>query len=690
MECSLIALSKGSLIMPNFINHLRDEASSYLLQHARNPVDWYPWNELSLSLARKEDKPILLSIGYSACHWCHVMAHESFEDEDTAKVMNTNFINIKVDKEERPDLDKIYQMTHQLINQRAGGWPLTVVLDPHTLLPFFVGTYFPKEARYGMPPFTEVLQQLAQFYREEKQELQSHQKQMQDVLQLISSIKIDPSSTLTEKPLVNAVQQLIELFDPENGGFGNQPKFPQPSNLERLLRQSYYDETKQNECLSMLFTTLDKMALGGIYDHLGGGFFRYSVDAKWHIPHFEKMLYDNGQLLSIYSDALIVTDNPLYYHHITQTADWVIKEMQAPNGGYYATVDADSEGEEGKFYIWNKQEITNLLDEKEYEIASHTFGLNHAANFENHWHLIVDDITHYPPAEDSLLQKICLTLHEYREQRKKPNKDGKIITSWNGLMIKGMAKAGLSTRNNEYIESAQKAVNFIQKNLWQSGRLFANYQHNSARFSGYLDDYAYLLDGILNLLEAKWSSQHLQFAIDLADAMIKYFWDDSNGGFYFTAHDHETLIYRPKPFTDEALPSGNGVAACALLKLGYLISELRYIEIAGKTLLTVQTSIDRHPVSHNTLLNALEDYLQPPTLIILRGEIDQLPLWQELCRYYFQPSQSVYAIPNAVETLPFGLQDKIAMSKTVAYICQGTACVPAISDLSQLKQYIER
>jgi uncharacterized protein YyaL (SSP411 family) len=448
-------------------NHLAKEPSTYLQQHANNPVNWYPWNPESLKEAKQQDKPILLSIGYSACHWCHVMAHESFEDQATAELMNKGFINIKVDKEERPDLDKIYQTAHQVINQRPGGWPLTVILDPHTLLPFFAGTYFPKESRFGLPAFTEVLQQIIDFYQQEKEKLKEHQQQMRGVFNRLSTEEPTKQSTLTKEPLVNATQQLLQLYDKQNGGFGKQPKFPQPSNLQRLLKYSFYDLTQQKNCLNALYTSLNKMALGGIYDHLAGGFFRYSVDAQWRIPHFEKMLYDNAQLLTVYSDAYTISGNALYAQHITQTAEWVIKAMQAPNGGYYATLDADSEGEEGKFYVWDNKEIKAALTPEEAALFAETFGLNQRANFEGHWHLYVANPAQYPPKENSLLANACEKLLQLREQRIKPRRDEKIITSWNGLMIKGMAKAGLVTQNTKYINSATQAVDFIYQNLWK-------------------------------------------------------------------------------------------------------------------------------------------------------------------------------------------------------------------------------
>jgi len=572
------------------------------------------------------------------------------------------------------------------MNQRAGGWPLTVALDPHTLLPFFVGTYFPKEPRFGMPPFIEVLEQLSTFYQKEKQQLHKQQEQIREVLTLINADTPISQATLSSQPLVVAAQQLKQIYDKTNGGFGDHPKFPQPSNLERLLHYSFYSPPEKESCQDMLFTTLDKMALGGIYDHLGGGFYRYSVDAHWNIPHFEKMLYDNGQLLSIYSDAENIAHSSLYLHVINQTAEWVIKEMQASNGGYYSTIDADSGHEEGKFYIWNKQEVAKLLTNEEYAIFSKTFGLTDRANFEAHWHLYVADDNDYPAAENSLLASACKKLFKQRQQRIRPGRDEKIITSWNGLMIKGMAKSAIATQNSKYLDSANKAAKFIQQNLWENGRLFATFQGNAPRFMGYIDDYAYLLDGILTLLEAQWSSPQLKFAIEIAETMINNFWDDVNGGFFFTAHDHESLIYRPKPVTDDALPAGNGVAACALFRLGYLLSETRYLDIAEKTLRAAEPSINHLPYLHNTLLNALEDYLQPPKVIIIRGEIQELSAWQQICWKSFTPQLHVYAIPNNASDLPSGLSEKKYQTKTIAYICQGTQCLPPIEDITQLRK----
>lgn len=666
------------------MNHLQTETSAYLLQHVDNPVEWYAWNAQSLQLARELNKPILLSIGYSACHWCHVMAHESFADAETASIMNQHFINIKVDKEERPDLDKIYQTAHQIISQRPGGWPLTIALEPHSLLPFFAGTYFPKEAKLGLPAFTEVLQQIIHFYTEQKQKLHEHQQQLAHVFKQINQDQPITQNLLTANALTLANQQLTQLFDAHNGGFGQQPKFPQPSNLERLLRYSFYEPSQKDHTLARFFTTLDKMACGGIYDHLGGGFFRYSVDNHWMIPHFEKMLYDNAQLLSVYSDAYLIEKKELYHHVILQTAQWVMQHMQAPTGGYYATLDADSEGEEGKFYVWDRNEIQHHLSAAEYAIFADTFGLHNPANFENHWHLYVADSTAYPPAPNSILAQACTKLLTLREQRVRPHRDEKIITSWNGLMIKGMAKAGAITGHAPFIQSAIQAVEFIQHHLWHNQRLFSTYQAKQARFAGYLDDYAYLLAGVLQLLEAEWSNERLHFAQELANAMIKNFWDEKNYGFFFTAHDHETLIYRPKPVTDEAVPSGNGVAAMALFNLGYLLGESSYLEIAEKTLLAAQSSINHLPYAHNSLLHALEDYLQPPKLVIIRGACADLPHWQHAIQNHFDPQRHTYAIPNDITGLPAALAEKVAQQHTVAYVCEGMQCQAPITNLTAL------
>lgn len=590
-------------------NRLGQEASLYLRQHADNPVDWYPWGAEALNKAKQENKPILLSIGYSACHWCHVMAHDAFSDPKVAKIMNEYFINIKVDREERPDLDKIYQLTHQILTGRGGGWPLNVFLSPDNQMPFFAGTYFPPEPRYGMPSFKELLLKLAEIFRANPVAIAEQSTQLTAALQQYMTTQVASNEKLNTQPLAVARAELLAHFDPINGGFGDAPKFPHPTNLERLWRDYLRSKEQGKEgqdALTAAKTSLTKMAQGGIYDQLGGGFFRYSVDARWEIPHFEKMLYDNAQLLALYAEVNLTLKDTLFNQIIRETAEWALREMRSPEGGFYATLDADSEHVEGKFYYWDRNYIKNLLSAEEYQAVEAYFGLEQAANFEGHWHLHVIQNSDGPH-----LQSARKKLWHAREQRIRPGRDEKILTAWNALMIKGLAMAGQALKRQDFIEIAEQTVDFIHSKLWINNRLYVYYQNGSAHLMAYLDDYAFLLDALLVLYKLRQRKEDLQFAIALADILLNYFMDEKEGGFFFTASDHEALILRPKPLMDEAVPAGNGVAARALARLGHLLSEERYLKASEKTLNMAWPAITAYPSAHNSLLNALEEYLYP-------------------------------------------------------------------------------
>jgi hypothetical protein len=674
-------------------NALIHETSPYLLQHAHNPVHWYPWGTEALERAQKEDKPIMLSIGYSACHWCHVMAHESFEDEATAAVMNEHFINIKVDREERPDLDRIYQTAQQLLTQRTGGWPLTMFLTPDQL-PFFGGTYFPPASRYGLPGFRDLLLRVTEYYRKAQEDIRKQNLSMQEALLHIGSLPPpDAGLQLNNEPLPVAVQQLAESFDQKHGGFGGAPKFPHPSSLERLLRD-HLAHQKENETtghsLHLLEHTLRNMAGGGIYDQLGGGFSRYSVDERWMIPHFEKMLYDNGPLLTLYTQAWQITHNPLYKTIALETAAWVMREMQAPDGGYYSSLDADSEGHEGKFYVWNREEIRALLDADEFAVAERYFGLDQPANFEGHWHLYV--AAPLAPATErtvGLLRNARHKLLAVRNERIWPGRDEKILTSWNALMIKGLATATAVFEDASCFDSAARALEFIRTTLWRNGRLLATCKGGKAHLNAYLDDYAFLIDAILSLLSYRWNPDWLHFAVDLADTLLTHFADNDNGGFYFTAHDHEKLIQRSKPLLDDALPAGNGVAAAVLLELGHLLGEPRYLEAAERTLKTAWPSIVRYPSAHNTLLHALEDYLRPPRQVIIRAGTAELETWRRQAQSLAPPLTRIYPIPADAIALPGMLNDRRAGNAPVAYICAGHQCLAPVTRLDLLSENLK-
>ncbi len=685
----------------NATNHLIHETSPYLIQHAHNPVKWYPWGDVALAKAKAEDKPILLSIGYSACHWCHVMAHESFEDAATAQVMNEYFINIKVDREERPDLDKIYQLAHQMLTQKGGGWPLTMVLTPGDQTPFFAGTYFPKTARQGMPSFVEILQKVEGYYRHRLDDINKQNASLLQVMDDISKAQclsvnanaIDPA------PMDEARCQLEQIYDGLYGGFGEAPKFPHPTNIERMLR--HWSMTKNaghadTKAFDMAMTTLKVMAYGGIYDQLGGGFCRYSVDQQWMIPHFEKMLYDNGPLLSLYAEAWQATAKKEFKRIAMELGEWVMTEMQSPEGGYYSSLDADTQGVEGKFYVWDRADIKESLSNEEYAVLSQRYGLDKAANFEGFWHFYVsstlDEIstkTGFSKQDvEEYLSSAKQSLYRIRDLRVHPACDEKILTAWNGLMIKGMAAAGKHLKRPDYITSAQKSLDFIATTLWQDNRLLATYKDGKAHLTAYLDDYVFLLDGILELLQAQFREQDLQFAIKLADTMLAYYEDKQNGGFFFTANDHESLIQRPKVFLDEAIPSGNGIAAHVLLRLGHFLGETRYLDAAENTLKVAWQSIVRTPYAHNALLLAVEEYLYPTQIVVIRGPKDELEPWLSVCQENYAPRRFAVAIAEDIDKLPGALGEQKKVDGAVAYVCSGQQCHAPVGDMESLRALI--
>ena len=685
-------------------NHLTDQTSPYLLQHADNPVNWYPWCESAIERAKQENKPILLSIGYSACHWCHVMAHESFEDDSTANVMNELFINIKIDREERPDIDKIYQTAQFLLTQRSGGWPLTMFLTPDDQMPFFGGTYFPNEARHGLPAFKDLLRHISDFYNHRRDEITTQNQSMHTALQQIyqpAYAKLD----LTPNILDQCTQHLDQAFDARNGGFGKAPKFPHPSNIERLLRYFAHAKLNQEEkprALHVAIFTLEKMAEGGIYDHVGGGFSRYSVDTYWMIPHFEKMLYDNGPLLALYAQSFAMTNSRQFQNVCEGTANWIMREMQSPEGGYYSTLDADSEGVEGKYYVWNQEEIEQTLSQDEYELFAPHYGIDQLPNFEGKYHLhthksesdLCAEKSITPEAFHALLEDCKQKLFNLREQRIRPGRDEKILTSWNALMIRGMAIAGRVFNQNEYIKSADDALSFLQQTMWCKQRLFATYKDGNAHLEAYLDDYAFLLDAILEMLQSRWRTEDLTWACEIADVLLDQFEDKAQGGFYFTANDHERLIQRPKTLSDEATPSGNGIAAFALARLGYILGETKYIDVAERTLQFAGQAISQSPMGHTSLLHVYEEQIYPSQIIILRGEVEKLEKWQHACNLGYAPQRLVFSINAEEDQLPSALAEKKHNTSNTegvtAYVCQGMQCDMPIESFEELKIVLDK
>jgi uncharacterized protein len=680
-------------------NHLADETSPYLKQHADNPVDWYPWGELALTEAKRRNKPILLSIGYSACHWCHVMAHESFEDPTTAALMNELFVNIKVDREERPDLDKIYQVAQQMITQGTGGWPLTMFLSPQEQAPFFGGTYFPKDARYGMPAFGEVLRRVAEYYREHGGEIAAQNEQLKSALAALSPAPAAEGTQLEAAPLAAARAALERSFDPNVGGFTQAPKFPHPTSIERCLRQWHATSRHLNPDLKSLYMatlTLSRMAEGGLYDQLGGGFARYSVDGAWMIPHFEKMLYDNAQLLCEYSRAHLATGEALFARVAAETADWTLRDMRSPEGGFYSSLDADSEGHEGKFYAWSRAEVQALLTAREFPVFSRRFGLNREANFEGEWHLhtfeSIEDIAtavHEPAqAVRQLIDSARRKLLQARNLRVWPARDEKILTAWNALMIKGLALAARVLNRPDLADAAFAAVDFLHHKLWRDGRLLASYKDGRAHLPAYLDDYVFLIDALLECMQTRWRSSDAAFARELVEVLRLQFEDDG-GGFFFTAREHEALIHRSKTFNDESLPSGNGIAVSVLVRLGYLFGETSYLECAERALKAAWPLLNDYPQAHMSFLNALEDYLSSMQILVVRGEAAAAAQWRESLGALYAPTRMIVAIPTDAADLPAALAAKRAAPETVAYLCAGMTCSAPITNLNQLARELK-
>jgi uncharacterized protein YyaL (SSP411 family) len=681
------------------MNKLSNQTSPYLLQHAHNPVDWMPWSEEALQAAREQDKPILLSIGYSACHWCHVMAHESFEDSNTAEVMNRLFINIKVDREERPDLDKIYQGVHSMLTNRPGGWPLTVFLTPQDQMPIFAGTYFPKTPRHGLPAFTQLLENIAHAYETRKQDIEKQSESLNDAFKRIASQDSTPTQQLGSMPLDVARNQIEQQFDSQFGGYSGAPKFPHPAIIQRALKHWARTNETGNPDSRILHTalfSLERMSSGGLFDHLGGGFCRYSTDVQWMIPHFEKMLYDNGPLLWLNTQAWCISGDANYKDAAIETADWVIREMQSDQGGYYSALDADSEGEEGKFYTWSPETVAALLDDSEYELLAHRFGLDKTANFEGTWHLHAyhsyKELSENSGRSETEVRENLHTarqkLFDARELRVHPGLDDKILTSWNGLMIRGMAYAGRQLDKPAYTESAARAADYIHDNLWQDKRLLATAKDGHAHLNAYLDDYAFVISGLLELLQSKWNSKWLHWARQLADVLIEQFEDKNNGGFFFTSHEHEQLIQRSKSYSDDATPSGNGIAAESLLLLGYLLAEPRYIDAAERCLKAAWNSINQAAISHCSLLEALDSQLAPPQVIIVRGPAEEMASWLQPTIGKYMPHSYVFAIPADSE-LPPSLAEKSASDTTLAFVCEGMQCSPPISSLHEWNELID-
>ncbi len=679
-----------------FTNRLIDETSPYLLQHAHNPVQWYPWGEEALQRAKAEDKPILLSVGYSACHWCHVMEHESFEDEAIATLMNEHFINIKVDREERPDLDEIYMQAVQMMTG-SGGWPMTVFLTPD-LKPFYGGTYFPPDDRYGRPGFPRVLTSLAEHYRTHREEVDRSGEQLTAHIQQLFDVHPSPE-LLTDDIIQGAVRDLEERFDSQHGGFGGAPKFPPSMSLSLLLR--VWRQSGRAKVLHMVEQTLEGMARGGMYDQLGGGFHRYSTDDVWLVPHFEKMLYDNALLSRAYLEAYQATGKELYRRVVTETLDYVLREMTHPTGGFYSTQDADSEGEEGKFFVWRPEEIKALLGDTEGEAFCQYYGVTPDGNFEHATsilHLdrtpeqVAGELGMSPEELQTLISKAKPKLFETREKRVKPGLDDKTLTSWNGLMIGSMALGYRILEDPRYLEAARSAAGFILREMRRGDLLLRTHRGGESKLNAYLDDYSFLLGGLIDLYEATFDLQWLREAKMLAKTLIEQFWDNRTGAFFFTGKDHEQLITRSKSCFDTAIPSGNSVATMSLLRLGALTGDSSFSQKALDTMRTFRTAIERIPAGCGQMLCALDFYLESPKEVAIVGpkESPETLTILKAIHSRFVPNKIVALLDPAEEGK--GVEDEIPLlkektmqdGKPTVYVCKNYTCQAPTTDPNEL------
>ncbi|MGB3633624.1 MAG: thioredoxin domain-containing protein [Rubrobacteraceae bacterium] len=674
-------------------NRLAEETSPYLLQHKDNPVDWYPWGEEALEKSRVEDKPILLSVGYSACHWCHVMERESFEDEQTARMMNEHYVSIKVDREERPDIDSIYMSAVQALT-RHGGWPMTVFLTPDGA-PFYGGTYFPPVPSRGMPSFQQVLLSLSDAYENRRDEVLQSAESVRDYLQASTSTAI-PKTTLGPELLDASAESLKSQVDHAFGGFGGAPKFPQPMNVEVLLR--HHHRTGDEESLEGVELTLQRMANGGIYDHLGGGFARYSVDERWLVPHFEKMLYDNALLVQLYLETYQLTGDDSYKRVAEETLDYVVRDMTSPEGGFYSAEDADSEGVEGKFYVWTPAEIREALEPEEAELAMRYWGVTEAGNFEGKNILNVPQnpetvATAFgisPDELDERIEKARSKLFDVREGRVRPGRDDKVLAAWNGLMLRSFAFAARVLDRDYYRAVAEKNAAFLLEKLRHDGRLRRSYKDGRARFNGYLEDYAMVADGLVALYEATFETRWLSAADSLCDAMFELFWDAESETFYDTPADHEKLVTRPRDIYDNATPSGTSVAVDVLLKLALLLDRNDYRQRAEAVLENLSGGMEKLPGAFGRLLSALDFHLSRPREVALVGKPDS-PDTRALL-------ETVYAryLPNKVvagrgpeDEESSGLVPLLADRPTrdgraTVYVCEGYACQSPTTDPGEL------
>ncbi len=660
---------------PRFTNKLIHETSPYLLQHAHNPVDWYPWGEEAFEKARLEQKPLLVSIGYSACHWCHVMEHESFSDEETARILNENFVSIKVDMEERPDIDQIYMAFVQMTTGR-GGWPMNVFITPEKA-PFFGGTYFPPETRYGMPSFQNVLLSIRDAYDRNREDLEASAAEMLKDLQRISAASAPPSSYTTED-LDTAFRKLLQNFDAKNGGFGGAPKFPPAMTLEFILR--YWKRTGDQAALNIAVETARKMANGGIYDQLGGGFHRYAVDAVWLVPHFEKMLYDNAQLIRIYLHLFQITKDEFFQRVAVETLEYVRREMLDSSGGYYSSQDADSEGEEGKFFVWSREEVAELLGADADEFCRY-YGVTDEGNFEGGNIL---NVSEYSSEIFNRLRPAREKLFAERERRIKPFRDEKVLTAWNGLMLMAFAEAAAILGSEEYLAIARRNGEFLLSELTRDGRLLRTWKDGAAKLPGYIEDYANAADGFITLFQVSGEAKYLRAASELASTMITDFWDEDAGGFFFTSNGHEDLPVRSKDLYDNATPSGNSVAADVLLRLARITGDERLLRFGNSVIRLGATQAAAHPQGFGRLLSTMEYSLANGKEVVVAGGGADSDLYKAFWSEY-RPFE-IFAMADEGSERSVGIFEGKAMidGRPTAYICENFVCDRPAFDLDGL------
>ncbi len=681
-------------------NRLTNESSPYLLQHAHNPVDWYPWGEEAFERAMDEDKPVFLSIGYSTCHWCHVMERESFENEQIARIMNDNFVCIKVDREQRPDVDEIY-MNAVVLTTGLGGWPLSVFLTPEGK-PFFGGTYFPPKGAFGRPGFERVLLSIAEAWRSRRQELIDSSDKLSRFLQYPSAPV--EKANLSPEILEKAFGQFRDLFDAVNGGFGTAPKFPQPVNLSMLL--GYWHGTADAQALRIVEKTLDAMAAGGIYDHIGGGFHRYSTDARWLVPHFEKMLYDQALLSRAYLQAYQIARNQRYAGVAREIFDYVLRDMTDPVGGFCSAEDADSEGEEGTFYLWQPEQITSILDQNEARLFMAHYGVAKRGNFERNKTILsivsppeqlAKKFQTDPVEVANTLANARAKIFTAREKRVRPHRDDKVIAGWNGLMISSLAYGGFVLQEKKYTDAAVRCADFVLNTLYTNGRLRRYYRDGQVVGKAFLDDYAFLATGLLDLYEATFQTRWLIKARTLAEEMIELFADAERGGFFLTGKDSETLIARSKPGSDGAVPSGNSAAALGLLKLGRLTMNGQLTERGVKTLEAFSQQLVESPTYSPLMLEALSFHLGPVQEIVIAGDTDANDTKQilEVLRGKFLHNAVVLlhdqnkADAALYGIVPFVKNQTAVEGMATAYVCENYACKKPITDIHELESLLE-